>query len=272
MPAKGETAPLSSIGLNSTPFMPTAVIYDNGPMVTHLGGGAGGADASALQTTLGMNIYGVGHQVSAGYRVADDFTITDAGGWQIDTITFFAYQTTSGTGSTITAVNLQIWDGVPGEPGSNVVWGDPTTNRLVNTTWTNIYRVLIQPDQCRRPIMADTVLVDIHLDPGTYWLDWQTDGTSPLALGHHRCQFRQTSTGNAGSTQLVWADLVDVGPQVTTSSSRVALVAVSVTSPGPLLTQLLAQLPGGDLLVLKSHLTRPGWQTVFIRGTLCDQQ
>ncbi len=41
---------------------PEVVLYDNGPLVTHPGGGAGGADASAVQTALAMTLYGVGYQ------------------------------------------------------------------------------------------------------------------------------------------------------------------------------------------------------------------
>ena len=69
------------------------------------GCGAGGADESALQTGLGMNTLGFGHQVSAGNRIADDFDVIDSGGWDVQMITFFAYQTGSGPPSTITAVN-----------------------------------------------------------------------------------------------------------------------------------------------------------------------
>ncbi len=120
---------------------PEAVLYDNGPLVTNPGAGAGGADASALQTALGLSTYGFGNQVSAGNRVADDFTVGGSG-WLIGNITFFGYQTGSTTTSTFTAVNLRIWDGPPNVGTSMVVFGDTTTNRLVSSTWTNIYRVL----------------------------------------------------------------------------------------------------------------------------------
>ena len=61
-------------------FNPAAVLYDNGTLVTHPGGGAGGLNASAVQTALGNSTYGFGHAISAGLRVADDFTVP-AGGW-----------------------------------------------------------------------------------------------------------------------------------------------------------------------------------------------
>ena len=120
-----------------------AVLYDNGPIVTHPGGGFGGADASALQdVSLGMGTYGFGHQISANNRVADDFTVPAGSPWTIDTITFYAYQTGSTTTSTITDVRVQIWDGPPMVDGSNIVFGDLVTNRLASSTFSNVYRVL----------------------------------------------------------------------------------------------------------------------------------
>ncbi len=87
-------------------FNPAAILYDNGPLTTHPGGGAGGANASAVQTALLSSTYGFGHAISSGFRVADDFTVP-AGGWNISTITFYAYQTGSTTTSTINNVNLR---------------------------------------------------------------------------------------------------------------------------------------------------------------------
>lgn len=196
---------------------PAAVLYDNGPLVTHPGAGAGGADASAVQTALLLSTYGFGHAVSSGFRVADDFTVP-AGGWNISTITFFAYQTNSTTTSTINAVNLRIWDGVPGAAGSNVVFGDPTTNRLASSTWANMYRVLDTAlTGSTRPIMADVVTVNTLLPAGTYWLDWQTGGTltsgpwaPPVSI------LGQTAKPGANGLQydpttMTWNDLVDTG-------------------------------------------------------------
>ena len=151
---------------------PEAVLYDNGPLVTHPGGGAGGADASALQTTLGMNTLGAGHQFLLGYSMADDFTVTDTGGWDVQTITFFAYQTGSSTASTITGVYVQIWNGAPNAGGS-VIWGDLTTNRLASTAWANIYRVTdTTMSSNNRPVMADIATIGTTLAAGTYWLQW----------------------------------------------------------------------------------------------------
>src|SRR4030065_1650125 len=76
-----------------------ALLFDGGPLITHPGGGAGGLDASAVQTALLMSLYGFGNQITAGNAMADDFVVT-GGGWTIDEITFFGYQTNSGKTST----------------------------------------------------------------------------------------------------------------------------------------------------------------------------
>jgi hypothetical protein len=153
------------------------VLFNGGPLVNYPGQGFGGYDASAIQTTLLENVYGYGHWPSSDRRVADDFTITDAGGWQIDTAKFFAYQTGSGTTSTINHVNVRIWSGTPGS-GGTVVWGDTTTNRLASTGWSQIYRsISTSLTATNRPIMGNVANIGTTLGPGTYWMDWQTGGT-----------------------------------------------------------------------------------------------
>jgi hypothetical protein len=155
-----------------------ALLYDNGPLITHPGQGYNGKDASALMTALSENIYGYGAQKSAGNRVADDFVVP-AGGWQIDSFKFFTYQTGSGTASTINEVNVRIWSQQPNAGGAGIVWGDTTTNRLASTTFSNIYRCRdIGLTESTRPIMevvANTP--NLNLPAGTYWVDFQFGGT-----------------------------------------------------------------------------------------------
>ena len=107
---------------------PDAVLWDNGPLVNYPGGGAGGADESRLQnSTLLMTTLGFGHQVLNNNWVADDFTVSDAGGWTVDSATFFAYQTNSTTTSTMTNVNWILYDGDPSGGGI----GDRQRQRVV---------------------------------------------------------------------------------------------------------------------------------------------
>lgn len=184
-------------------FLPTtvngAVIVDNGPLVNSPGSGFGGADESVLQNvSLGMNILGFGHRFSNNETIADDFTIADA--TILNTIDFFSYQSFSPATSMITSVVLRIWDGVPGA-GGTVIFGDLSTNLLVNTTFSNIYRVVeTNMGGTERPIMRNTVdLGGLTLAAGTYWLEWQVDGSAafsgpwapPITITG------QTTTGNA---------------------------------------------------------------------------
>lgn len=175
------------------------LLYDNGPLVNSPGTGVGGADESLLQTSLGMTTYGLGDQYLVGNRMADDFEVTDVH-WNILQIHLFAYQTGAATDpSTITGVYLQIWDGPPDDPASNIVWGDLTTNRLLSSSWSGIFRALdTTSGAVNRPIMRNVVEVDVTLKRGTYWLDWMTDGTltsgpwaPPITING------QTTTGNA---------------------------------------------------------------------------
>jgi len=227
---------------------PQAVLHDNGPLVTNPGGGAGGADVSALQltnTTLGSNVSQAGP-----FRVADDFTVP-AGGWTVDTLTFFAYQTGSTTTSTITGVNVRIWDGVPGAAGSSIVFGDDTTNRLASTAFTNIYRTSGSDlGNTQRPIMAVVATINTSLAAGTYWVDWQLSGSlgsgpwAPAvtlsgqtgAPGANAMQYvGSTSTwqavtdGGSGAAQ-DFPFVVEGSPAICSSPSDIPWLSLSATS------------------------------------------
>jgi hypothetical protein len=173
-----------------------ALLFDNGPLITHAGAGGGGADASALQQALGMTTYGYSFQ-NPSFRLADDFVVP-SGGWTIGSMTFFGYQTNSTTTSTFTAMTLRIWDGAPDAPGSSVVFGDAVTNRMTGTTWSGIYRVLDDGlTATTRPIMANTLAVGATLAAGAYWADVDAAGT--LAGGPWAPPITilgQTTTGN----------------------------------------------------------------------------
>ena len=218
-------------------FNPLVVLYDNGPLITHPGGGGGGADASRLQdTSLTLNVYGFAHAASGAFRVADEFTIPAGASWQIDTIAFFAYQTGSGTTSSITSVTLRIWDGPPGAGGSNVVFGDTTTNRMASTAWINLHRDLESaPGATNRPVMRQIVTVNTVLAEGTYWLDWNAGGSAsfsgpwqpPVTI------VGQTNTGNAQQFDgAAWVPMVDTGASGTSNFPQGAPFVVEGTALG----------------------------------------
>ncbi|MBS4033601.1 MAG: T9SS type A sorting domain-containing protein [Ignavibacterium sp.] len=157
------------------------ILFDNGPLVNLPGGGAGGADASVLQSTsLLMTTIGFGHQQNLFNYMVDDFEATAS--WSVDSIKFYAYQTGSTTTSTITGIYLQIWNGPP-NAGGTVVWGDTVTNRLAATRWSGIYRVTETTlTATNRPIFEVVANVaGLNLSAGTYWLEWGMTGS--LASG-----------------------------------------------------------------------------------------
>jgi len=187
------------------------VLWDNGPLVNY------DPDLSVLQSvSLGMSTYGFGHQFLNDNWVADDFTIPVGENWNIESITFFAYQTGSTLTSTITGYHVVIFDGPPFEPTSNIVFGDLTTDVLQATGWSGVYRVL-ESDLAatNRPIMANICETMVTLGPGTYYIIWQADGSltsgpwaPPVAI------WGETETGDAWQSTddgATWAYLVDSG-------------------------------------------------------------
>jgi len=202
------------------------VLYNNGPIVTHPGGGANGFDLSALQNTISLpNIpiamNTLGNLGPPPNRAADDFVICDAAGWNISTITVFAYQTGSPITSTITDATLRIWDGIPGAVGSNIVFGDTTTNVMASSCWTGVYRAtLTDPLGSTRPVMAIVLNVNQTLLPGRYWIDYSASGS--LASGPFTppiTRLGQPNTGNAmASTDgtAAYAAIIDNGGSTAT--------------------------------------------------------
>jgi len=158
------------------------VLYCNVPacnpvcpgLVTHPGACAAPyPDDSRLNT--GETTFGFGHAVSANIRVADDFTIPPGEQWQIDGITFFAYQT-GATTPTVNAVNYNIWSGAA-PPNGAIIFNSTaycgaafTGIRRTNSTAT------CAGDRVIQQVCAGGV--PTCLPAGQYWIDWQTAGSS----------------------------------------------------------------------------------------------
>jgi|GEM_PF-806865 len=178
------------------------LLWDNGPLITHPGGGYNGSDLSVLQSSLGLNTYGFGVNHNIGQWLAEDFMIDGPEDWELTSMTFYVYQT--GTyayppASTITGVYLRIFDAAPGDPNRNLVYGDMVTNHMTSTAWTGAYRALdTSMADSGRPIMSVTAAVALTLSPGYYWLEWSVSGS--LSSGPWAPPITvlgQTSTGNA---------------------------------------------------------------------------
>jgi len=154
---------------------PNAILYDNGPFVTGVGQGSGGADISEMQA--GDGTYGYGFQVLNGNIVADYFEVPTGETWEITKITIFGYQTGSGTNPSINDIRLAVYDDVP--TTGSIIYGSMSTNVLTSAAWSNCYRVNIGAyTNTDRPIMAcECELTGLSLTAGDYWLAFQAGGT-----------------------------------------------------------------------------------------------
>ncbi len=216
------------------------LLYDNGPFVNSPGTGPNGTDQSVLQnSSLGMTTYGAGVQFSAGNRMADDFVVTDP--WEVESFTFYTYQTGSTTTSTITGAYVQVWNGDP-TSGGQVVWGDLTTNVMSSTAWTNAYRMSETDAGTTRPVMSVTCATPgLTLQPGTYWVDFTLAGS--LSSGPWAPPITitgQSTTGNSKQyTSTGWGDFVDGG--TSTAQGVPFLVEGTISGGGD-------ECPHGELL------------------------
>jgi subtilisin-like proprotein convertase family protein len=215
-------------------------IYDNGPLATGPTSKSGvaapeGTQWSEVQNDDGETAYsntlaGVSGSVTATvYRIADDFTVPAGEVWRVDSVVFYAYQTGyGGNVSPIGAYTLRVWDGRPDDPGSSVLCGDQTTNRLIESIDTGLYRIFnsqvpapgTAPAATRR-IWASRVQVPANcagpggFTEGTYWLDWNSQiGTGaahfapPVTLVGVRGRPGDNARQRIASG---WQDVIDVG-------------------------------------------------------------
>lgn len=161
-------------------------IYDNGPLVTHPGGGFAGADLSMVQTSLGLTAGGWLVDVGLDAHVIDDFQTN--GPWQVDAVEFFVWRFNGSLD--VNDVRLAIYDNPPnaggvevsGSPGMQVnLMQQP--GYLVTNTFTDIYRAsqstpfstTARIQRIRVQFAAPLNLFSALLPSGRYWLRFACD-------------------------------------------------------------------------------------------------
>ncbi len=222
---------------NTTDGILPVCVFSNGalnPQTTAAVGTASpsGSFWSELQANTGTTTEAngsAGFSAQAGtFRLADNFTVP-TGGCQLNTVSFFAYQTGSAaTPSPIATTTLQIWNGRPGDVGATVVFGDTTTNRLASSVDTTFFRLFnsaipntVNVPGTTRKIWRNTVTVGTSLTAGTYWLDWSSAATN-AAAHFYPAKTIPGSRGAVGDNARsftvatsVWADSADTGNPAT---------------------------------------------------------
>jgi hypothetical protein len=182
---------LSTLLLSSSLAAQGLLVYDAGPLITHPGGGPGGADASSLQVNL--NVFGFASQITTtgtNFAIADDFTTN--GVWIVDGVELFTYQTNA-TAPSITGVYVEIFNGDPSMGGTPIAGSPGIANNLFNTvgytatnTLTNTYRATAATIATSTARRIQSVRVNfpapLILDPSvtgtsTYWLEFQFSST-----------------------------------------------------------------------------------------------
>jgi hypothetical protein len=197
-------------------------------IVTNPGAGFNGSDVSqafATVTSVGQN----GQNATGGFRLAQSFTISNAGLWAIDTVSVMAYMTSTygfPPTSPFTGISVNIWDNAPGLAGSNIL-GSSTT--LLSTNWTGVYRtsngVL---NNAERPVMniaANFSGSGLTLAPGTYWADYQLTGLSPTGGTAGFTPFLMTTSGGNRVT------LTGNARQFNNSAAPNAWITISTGTP-----------------------------------------
>lgn len=174
-----------------------AVLFDNGPFVTNPTGGTGSIAGQPISQADGFTIpgssfvfstTGVGATVLANTAVAEDFTVP-AGGWDLDEVTLYAFQTSQTTPS-VTQIQINLWTDTPysaGSPDAPPVLPQPVLaqNLTLNAGPGTFVAHRQSPSGTSsvRPVFAYTVsLNDLPnaglLPEGRYWLQWSFLGAS----------------------------------------------------------------------------------------------
>jgi PEP-CTERM motif len=175
-------------------------LYSNGAAVS------GTPPISVIRT--GGTLFGAGAQVSANNFVADDFAVSGPG-WNVQSLSFFSYQSFAGSAYTFSSVN---WSVISGDVNTGSVvasgTGTPATNgglagyRVTSTTLTNTDRAIFQ---------LNVDVADFNLAAGSYWLRWSMKGS--LASGPWAPPTADGALGNGQQSIAggAYAGVVDAG-------------------------------------------------------------
>lgn len=180
-------------------------------------------------TNAGISGYYI-NSLATNFALADDFVVPAGETWNITSFDFYCYQTNyAGTGAPIDVLRIQIYNGDP-SAGGTLVTGDLTTNvyDASNSAEAMMYRAFntVTPSPGTAPGTTRKIWrvrgnITASLQPGTYWVVYQSHATSDTAF------FYPTETVVGARTQdgwnakqlnvttATWATIVDGGNPAT---------------------------------------------------------
>jgi hypothetical protein len=188
---------VAALGL-APAFAGAAELFNNGPIVTNPTGGTGTiagqpiSQADPFTNPNGTTSSTLGAQATFATNalVAEDFDVP-AGGWDLDTVTLYAFQTAQTT-PTVTRIHINLWTAKPySEFSPETPLPDPLPQPVLATSLDLdagpgtfvAHRESTGQTATNRPIFAYTVSLDGlpnsgQLSAGTYWLEWCFVGAS----------------------------------------------------------------------------------------------
>jgi hypothetical protein len=134
-------------------------------------------NTSLSNVLLGIACY---YDAFSNYKSADDFIVPVGQTWNISKVSVYAFAG-SGTTNPFDVLRIQLWKGNPSVAGSVLVAGDLTTNVLSSSIDSMTYAIQnsavpapgVTP-ATSIPIWKLTANITATLQPGNYWLVWQT--------------------------------------------------------------------------------------------------
>lgn len=175
-------------------------LYSNGAAVS------GTPPISVIRT--GGTLFGAGAQVAANNFVADDFAVAGPG-WNVESLSFFSYQSFAGSAYTFSSVNWSIISGdvnsgtvVASGIGTAAANGGLQGYRVTATTLTNTDRAVFR---------LNVDVADFNLAAGNYWVRWSMNGS--LASGPWAPPTADGAFGNGQQSLAggLFAGVVDAG-------------------------------------------------------------
>ena len=190
--------------------------YIGGSLITDIGTGYNGSNVSAVP--VGDSTFGFGAN-SDQLRIADDFNVASGSTWTLHGLIWPLYQTNSAPDAPLTAAYVQLWRDYPGG-GGVLVAGDMVTNRLLDTRFTDMYRVSADPTLSTRAIKD--AYIDMSWAPplgdGHYWLVLAAQGQPGFTGPWAPAAVWASSSDNAMQYNIAtnqWYPLTDSGSQRT---------------------------------------------------------